>query len=187
MPEPIGGLEALLDRIQIPPELAHAGLAGVMLLEFVVTAEGRVEDVVVARGLHPDVDAEVVRIIEETIFHPGLALGYPVDVQYQLELHFEENVVQLVPQRLELGIENFQLRFAEQMLRLTGRVRVEGRPLADAIVELEGTDSRASTDEDGVFHLDVPLADLVETPVLIVTHEATMPARIELQIEQRVE
>lgn len=88
MPEIVGGLGALLDRVEYPEEAEKARLEGEVLVGFVVDAEGRVAEAEVLRGVHPLLDAAALDAVRATRFHPGRQGETPVRVRMALPIAF---------------------------------------------------------------------------------------------------
>lgn len=88
MPELIGGLESLQEKITYPESARRAGIEGRVYLRFIVNEEGEVEDPQVVRGIGGGADEEALRVIRETKFRPGMQRGRPVRVQYSLPILF---------------------------------------------------------------------------------------------------
>ena len=60
------------------------------MAQFVVGSDGKVGDVKVLRGVHPDLDAEVVRVISASPdWTPGYVKGEPVKVTYTFPVVFK--------------------------------------------------------------------------------------------------
>ena len=89
---PGGDLELLKNitkNITYPPEAKEQGVQGKVILRFVVTAEGKVEDISVVRGVHPLLDAEAIRVMSKVSdWIPGKQGGRPVDVYYSVPISF---------------------------------------------------------------------------------------------------
>lgn len=88
MPEPIGGLAAIQSKIQYPEMARRAGIEGRVTVQFIVNAEGRVENARVVKGIGGGCDEEALRVINETTFTPGIQRGRPVNVQLVLSINF---------------------------------------------------------------------------------------------------
>ena len=93
MPHFPGGDQALFnyiyENVKYPPEAKAQGIQGKVILRFVVTAEGKVADITVVRGVHSLLDEEAIRVMSglpEWI--PGRQGGKPVDVYYSLPISF---------------------------------------------------------------------------------------------------
>ena len=93
-PEFPGGQEAMfkyLQRtIQYPAEEMEAGIQGKVYLRFIVGKNGAVQDVAVARGVSPGLDAEAMRAVKTMPnWIPGLQNGKPVKVRFVLPVSFK--------------------------------------------------------------------------------------------------
>ena len=93
MPVYPGGDQALFDEIiknlTYPPEAKEQGIQGKVILRFVVTAQGKVDDISVVRGVHPLLDAEAIRVMSSiSDWIPGRQGGRPVDVYYSVPISF---------------------------------------------------------------------------------------------------
>lgn len=91
MPQFPGGDAALLKYINShlqTPETQEQ-LHGTVILQFVVETDGSIGEVKVVRSVHPDYDAEAVRLIKSLPkFSPGRQNGQPVAVWYTLPVMF---------------------------------------------------------------------------------------------------
>lgn len=94
MPEYPGGNAALGQFIganmKYPAEAQANNIEGVVYVKFIVNTDGSVSGVKVARGVHPDLDAEAVRVVKLLSgYKPGTQRGKPVRVQYTIPLRFK--------------------------------------------------------------------------------------------------
>ncbi|MDZ7772269.1 MAG: TonB family protein [Balneolaceae bacterium] len=88
MPQPIGGMKAIHDRIRYPREALRADIEGTVHLKFYVNENGEVEDPEVVRGLPGGCNEEALRVIKNTRFTPGMQRGRPVKVLMGQAIHF---------------------------------------------------------------------------------------------------
>ncbi|HKK40339.1 MAG TPA: TonB family protein [Cryomorphaceae bacterium] len=93
MPEFIGGPEALSkylsDNLQYPPMAKENQIQGLVFVSFVVTTSGSIEDVQLARGVHPSLDREAMRVISEMPpWKPGLQNRQKVSVRFTMPIKF---------------------------------------------------------------------------------------------------
>ncbi len=93
MPMYPGGGQALMqfisDNIRYPEKAKADSMQGRVILRFVVTKQGNVEDVQVLKGVHPLLDAEAVRVIYLLKgWSPGYQGGKPVNVWYSMPVTF---------------------------------------------------------------------------------------------------
>ena len=77
------------EQIQYPQQAINCGVFGTVVVSFVVDTDGSVCDVTVSRGVHPDLDAEVVRVISSSPkWTPGYQGGKAVKVRYNFPVYF---------------------------------------------------------------------------------------------------
>jgi protein TonB len=93
MPTFPGGAKALFSFIQnnmhYPKQAAINNIQGKVLVQFVVTKEGYVSDVVILKGVHPLLDAEAKRVMSlMPKWNPGGFFGEVVNVRYQIPINF---------------------------------------------------------------------------------------------------
>lgn len=88
MPQLKGGLAALQSKINYPEQARRAGIEGRVIIQFIVTEEGKVEDAKVVRGIGGGADQEALRVVKQAEFIPGRQRGRPVRVQYSLPITF---------------------------------------------------------------------------------------------------
>lgn len=88
MPEPIGGLAGIFERVAYPDEARRDGASGTVILSAMVEPDGTVSRVEVLRGVHDLLDAEARRVLLETRFKPGMQGGERVRVRMNLPIRF---------------------------------------------------------------------------------------------------
>ncbi|MDE5657510.1 MAG: energy transducer TonB [Muribaculaceae bacterium] len=94
MPQFPGGEGALLkyisDHIKYPTIAMENNVQGKVVVQFVVTRDGSIGEVKVARGKDPDLDKEAVRVVKTLPkFIPGKMNGQAVNVWYTLPINFK--------------------------------------------------------------------------------------------------
>jgi TonB family protein len=73
-----------------PATAKKEGAQGRLVMQFVIHPDGIVRDVKVIRGVHPDLDAEAVRVVSSSPdWKPGYVNGKPVKVSYVLPIVFQ--------------------------------------------------------------------------------------------------
>ena len=78
------------ENLQYPQAAKDAGAQGRILLQFTVYPDGKVQDVKVLRGVHPDLDAEALRVVSASPdWTPGYVNGKPVMVTYNFPVIFK--------------------------------------------------------------------------------------------------
>ncbi len=93
LPEFPGGMPALnqflMRTIKYPKSAIRKGISGTVFVGFVIRANGQVWDVQVLKGIHPDCDAEAVRVIGlMPPWQAGRQQGRPLSVRYSLPIRF---------------------------------------------------------------------------------------------------
>jgi len=82
-------LKYISTHLQYPANCAEKGIEGVVVVRFVVEADGSVGDVRIQKGLHPDCDRAAVRVVKSLPhFRPGLNHGKPVRVWFTCPIRF---------------------------------------------------------------------------------------------------
>lgn len=71
-----------------PREVMDERVQGSVTLDMVVSADGTVGKVTVAKALHPKLDESAIIAAKQWLFTPGEKGGKPVDVQITLEMTF---------------------------------------------------------------------------------------------------
>ncbi len=91
MPEFPGGVSALMaylsSQVVIPAELKKQGLEGLAVLSFVVDKRGKISSIKVLKSLHPDMDQEIIKVIQNMpAWTPGYQDGKKVKVKYTIPI-----------------------------------------------------------------------------------------------------
>lgn len=89
MPHLMGGLEGLQQKIKYPEEASKAGIEGRVIVKFIVTKEGKVENPEILKGVGSGLDEEALRVVKQAKFKPGTRYGEPVRVQYSLPISYK--------------------------------------------------------------------------------------------------
>ena len=80
----------LQKNIKYPSKAKEDGVQGTVFVRFVVEKDGLVDDVAVAKGVHPMLDAEAKRVVSVMPkWTPGKQNGKLVAVQYTLPVRFQ--------------------------------------------------------------------------------------------------
>ncbi|MBS2213894.1 TonB family protein [Carboxylicivirga mesophila] len=92
-PEYPGGEAQLMafiaSEVKYPEKAKAQKISGMVFISFVVTKEGKVTDTTVARGVHPLLDSEALRVINLLDnWKPGSHKGKPVNVAYTVPINF---------------------------------------------------------------------------------------------------
>ncbi len=94
MPVPPGGMTGftnyMIQNLKYPSAAKEANVQGMVVVSFIVTAEGKVENVEVLRGIGSGCDEEAVRVITNSgIWTPGKNGGNAVAVKMTLPVQFK--------------------------------------------------------------------------------------------------
>ncbi len=80
----------LSEHINYPAVAAEEGISGRVIIEFVVSKTGAIENVKIARGRHPALDKEALRVVKAMPnWNPGRNNGVAVKVTYTLPVQFK--------------------------------------------------------------------------------------------------
>lgn len=83
-------MKFLGDNIKYPVKAQEAGIHGRVVVRFVVTPTGAIDDVKVMRGVDPELDEEAVRVVKSMpAWIPGVQNGEKVAVYYTLPVTFK--------------------------------------------------------------------------------------------------
>jgi TonB family protein len=88
-----GGEKALFqflnDNLRYPPEAREQKIEGRVIIRFIVSSTGKVEDAMVLKSVHPLLDDEAVRVVSILPdFTPGSQGGEPVNVYFMAPVTF---------------------------------------------------------------------------------------------------
>ncbi len=95
-PEFPGGMlglqKFLFQSVKYPNIAQERGIQGTVFLTFIISKEGRVENVKIIRGVDPLLDKEALRVVNSLpTWKPGKQNGRPVKVSYQVPIKFQLN------------------------------------------------------------------------------------------------
>ena len=83
------GMQFLAQNIKLPPEIMKLGIQGRVVAQMIIRSDGKVSDVKIIRSLHPDLDKEVVRVLETMpLWVPGKKDGKAVNSQITIPVKF---------------------------------------------------------------------------------------------------
>jgi protein TonB len=89
MPEPIGGIAAIQNKIVYPEIAKRAGVEGKVYIKAFVNEQGVVTKVEVQKGIGAGCDEAAMKAVKETKFKPGKQRGKPVKVQVSIPVVFK--------------------------------------------------------------------------------------------------
>jgi TonB family protein len=91
MPELIGGIEALVDRLVYPEDARAEGIEGRVLVQFIVDEQGIPYDIRVVSAIGGGCDEAAAGAVALSRFKPGRQDGQPVKVRMVLPVQFRLN------------------------------------------------------------------------------------------------
>jgi TonB family protein len=177
MPELIGGLASIQQRLRYPQEAREAGLEGRVFVQFVVDEEGNVRDAQVVRGAGSGLDEAALEAVKEARFKPGMQRGRAVQVRMSLPVTFRldgESPRQEQP-RLQTTLSTVDVTDADVTIR--GRVvdSVTREPVvgANVLFTMHERTFGAATDPDGHFRVRITrVAGKPANPSMTVSHDS---------------
>ncbi len=89
MPEPIGGIAAIQNKIVYPEIAKRAGVEGKVYVKAYVDEQGNVTKTEVVKGLGAGLDEAAVSAVQKTKFKPGKQRGKAVKVQVMIPIQFK--------------------------------------------------------------------------------------------------
>lgn len=89
MPEPVGGMAAVVKKISYPEMARKNGVEGKVYVLVMINEKGGVDDVKVIRGIGAGCDEAAVRAVKECKFNPGKSKGAAVKVKLSLPISFK--------------------------------------------------------------------------------------------------
>jgi protein TonB len=91
MPQPIGGIAAIMSKIVYPEIAKRAGVEGRVYVLAFVDKEGNVTKAKITKGIGAGCDEAALKAVEETKFKPGKQRGKAVNVQVSVPVFFKLN------------------------------------------------------------------------------------------------
>ena len=80
----------VIKQIRYPETAVKAGIQGKVIVQFSVDTDGQVKDVQVLKKVHPDIDAEAVRVIKSSpAWTPGKQKNKPVKIVFLYPVNFQ--------------------------------------------------------------------------------------------------
>lgn len=93
-PQPVGGMDSfykyIYTNITYPKAALRAGIQGKVFLQFVVSKDGTIRELVVVKGIGAGCDEEALRVFKEApAWKPGKQRGKPVAVRMIVPIQFK--------------------------------------------------------------------------------------------------
>ncbi len=115
MPEYPGGDSALRsfisDNLIYPVNAAENGILGTVYVTFLINKDGSVSNATIARGVHPSLDSEALRVVNSLPkWKPGKQQGKPVSVSYTVPVNFAQGDLTQTKEEFEKKVkgDNFK-------------------------------------------------------------------------------
>jgi TonB family protein len=89
MPEPIGGLKAIQEKIVYPEIAKRAGIEGKVFILAFIDENGNVVSAKILKGIGAGCDEAALNAVKETKFTPGKQRGKPVKTQFSIPIMFK--------------------------------------------------------------------------------------------------
>lgn len=89
MPEPIGGINAIQQKVHYPESARKDGIQGKVFVEAFINENGNVVGVKILKGIGAGCDESAMRGVLSVRFKPGLQNGKPVKVRVVVPLVFK--------------------------------------------------------------------------------------------------
>ena len=81
--------EWIADHLEYPKKAERKGISGKVFVQFIVNSQGEVTGATVVKSVHPDLDAEAIRVTESSPqWTPGKQRGRNVSVQFTFPINF---------------------------------------------------------------------------------------------------
>jgi len=91
MPEPIGGIGAIIKTISYPEMAKRSGIEGKVYVQAHINENGDAEEVNIVRGIGAGCDEAAIEALKKITFSPGIQRGRPVKVRFVLPVNFKLN------------------------------------------------------------------------------------------------
>jgi len=89
MPIPIGGYQAIMNRVIYPEIAREAGIEGTVTIKAIIGKDGIVRELEVLKGLpRTGLDDAALAAVAQTTFHPAMQMGRPVAVYMSIPIKF---------------------------------------------------------------------------------------------------
>lgn len=89
MPEPVGGIAAIAQKVHYPEIAKRAGIEGRVFVKAIIDTEGNVVETEIVKGLGAGTDESAIEAIRNSKFTPGKINGKPVKVQVVIPILFK--------------------------------------------------------------------------------------------------
>ena len=91
MPEPVGGIEAIMKNVVYPKSAKDAGIEGKVIVDLIIDEKGNVTYTEILKSVNDDLDKAALDAITKTKFTPALKDNKPVKAKVTLPIMFKLN------------------------------------------------------------------------------------------------
>lgn len=88
IPEPVGGLDAIMQLVSYPKSAKEDGLEGKVLLTVTIDASGNSTSVKVLEGVRDDLDKAALKALKQSKWIPAQKDGMPVETTVVVPVQF---------------------------------------------------------------------------------------------------
>lgn len=89
MPEPIGGIEAIMKNVVYPESAKEEGIQGKVIVKLIVDEKGNVSSTEVVQSVNKELDKAAVTAIKKTKFNPAMKGNKPVKCEIAIPVQFK--------------------------------------------------------------------------------------------------
>lgn len=88
-PEPVGGIESIMKKIQYPESAKQAKVEGKVYVKLFIDEKGNVAEAKIAKGVSADLNDAAIKAVKGVKFKPAKKNGQPVKVKVVLPIVFK--------------------------------------------------------------------------------------------------
>ena len=89
IPQPVGGISAIMKNVKYPDEAKKEGIQGKVFIQATVDASGEIVDIKVIKSASPLLDEAALSAIKNTKFKPATKNGKPVKAEVTIPVMFK--------------------------------------------------------------------------------------------------
>jgi TonB family protein len=144
--------------VEFPAKSKNAGLQGTEVIQFTVTTDGQITDFMVINSVSPEIDREVIRILEVTNgkWAPGTVNGEPVAMKKEVSVDFKNNpatnFAELANKHLQKGNQALFVKDQPEKALKHFNQGINFLPNDEALLAMRGLCKYKLGDETGAKH-----------------------------------
>ena len=89
MPEPIGGIEAIMKNVVYPESAREEGIQGKVIVKLIVDEKGNVSSTEVVQSVNKELDKAAITAIKKTKFTPSMTDNKPLKCEIAIPVKFK--------------------------------------------------------------------------------------------------